>query len=81
MTERKFYRQVVSVEILSEELIDFDNDLEAIAEAITTGECSGVVSVAVSDEVDGLAMARLLEAQGSDPGFFMLDSEGNDTEE
>lgn len=80
MTERKFYRQVVTVEILSEELKDFDNDLEAIAAAITDGDCSGVVSVEVSDEVDGLAMARLLAAQGSDPGFFMLDEEGNDVE-
>ena|SRR3990167_9921703 len=78
--ERKFYRTLIAVEVLSE--APFTSiDLEVIHEAITTGDCSGVVSVEDSEEVDGVKMAELLRAQGSDPDFFQLTDEGEDLEQ
>lgn len=81
-SKRTFYRTVVQIEILSEEPTDFDNDLEAISEAITTGDCSGTVAETTTNEkVDGPTMAKLLKAQGSDPSFFQLTDDGEDTDE
>jgi hypothetical protein len=68
---RKFYRTVVTVEILSEEPFDGSQDLEFIGHEITEGDCSGKQTVTVdNDEVDGPTAAALLVAQGSDPEFF-----------
>ena len=80
MTERKFYRTVVEIEILSEEPYSNEN-LSQIAYDITEGDCSGAYGVVNSETVDGKTMAEMLLNQGSDPGFFMLDEEGNDTED
>lgn len=88
---RKFYRSVVTVEILSEEPFAFDDSdgngvscpkLDAISTAITSGDCSGAVDVKVHNQaVSGKQMAKLLEKQGSDPGFFRLTEDGKDLEE
>jgi hypothetical protein len=79
---RKFYRTVVTVEILSEDPFDGTQDLEYIDWAITDGDCSGRKTVTVDNaELDGLAAAALLVAQGSDPEFFGLTEEGEDVEE
>jgi hypothetical protein len=75
-----FRRTIVEVEVLSEEEW-VETDLLALHEAITTGACSGVVRVTHVEEVDGPTMARLLIAQGSDPGFFMLTETGEPAEE
>lgn len=77
---RKFYRTVVQVEVLSEEPY-LEDDLETIVDDIVIGDCSGKsVDVVRNEVVDGKQMAALLRAQGSDPGFFMIDDDGNDTE-
>jgi hypothetical protein len=78
-SQRKFYRTVIKVEVLSEEPVSFD-DLSDVVEAITTGDCSGDWKEELSQEVDGPTMARLLEAQGSDPDFFNLTEDGEDEE-
>jgi hypothetical protein len=76
MTNRKFYRTVIQVEILSESPYTEDYNLEAIAYDIGQGDCSGrVTDIVLNEEVDGPTMSKLLLAQGSDPGFFMLDDE------
>jgi hypothetical protein len=78
MSARRYYRTLFQVEVLSEDTSFTDTDLDAMHEAITTGDCSGVVRVEFVEEVDGPAMARLLLSQGSDPEFFQLDENGHE---
>ena len=81
MTKRKFYRTVVQIEILSEDPYK-ETDLGEIMYDITEGHCSGEAKDVVrNEEKNGKEMAALLKAQRSDPEFFMLDEEGNDTED
>lgn len=81
ISSRKFYRAVYQVEVLSEEPFDATvPDLDNLNEAITTGGDSGQVSVVKIETVDGAAMANLLQAQGSEPGFFRLTDSGEDAE-
>jgi len=78
----RFYRTVLKIEVLSEEpLAHGDMSLSDIDYAITEGHCSGVVTLDTEEEVDGPTMARLLIAQGSDPGFFGLTESGEESEE
>jgi hypothetical protein len=78
----KYYRTVIQVEVLSEYPLNemFQNDLAAIAYAISEGDCSGEVTVTDSSELTGEEVAEALIAQGSDPGFFMLNDDGSDME-
>lgn len=81
MTNRKFYRTVIQVEILSDTPYGEDSDLEIIAFDIGNGDCSGrVTDILRNEEVDGKTMASLLQSQGSDPGFFQLTDDGEDAE-
>jgi hypothetical protein len=76
---RKFYRSRVVVEVLSEDPLPPDVSLATIANQITEGDWSGQVdNDDINEEVDGPTMAKLLQAQGSDPEFFQLDDDGND---
>lgn len=80
-SKRRFYRTVVSVEILSEEPYlepSEADDLATISYDIGMGDCSGRVVWGESQEVDGPTMARLLQEQASDPEFFGLDENGED---
>lgn len=79
MTARRFYRTIISVEVLSEEPVDFF-DLAHVHEAIMT-DCSGSWEVVATEEVDGATMAKLLIAQASDPEFFSLTDEGEEADE
>ena len=79
-SNRKFYKTAVTVTILSEEPLGRGVELDDIAHQITHGDWSGEVSIGSSREVTGRQMAALLTAQGSDPGFFRLDAEGNDAD-
>ena len=76
-SDRVFYRTVIEVEVLSEGPYMF-RILRDTAFDIMEGLCSGCCTVRVVESVDGLKMAGLLTSQGSDPGFFNLDSEGNE---
>jgi len=79
---RKFYRTVVSIEILSEDEPYGDGrTLEDIGYAITEGHCSGKITTASEAEVTAPEMAKLLVAQGSDPEFFQLDENGNEVDD
>jgi hypothetical protein len=78
-SQRKFYRSVVTVEILSETPIPNDISLDDIYYEITEGDWSGVCDLeTLNEEIDGPTMAKLLLAQGSDPGFFQLTAEGEE---
>ena len=77
---RKFHRAVIEIEVLSEEPIPDPYDLDTLLYDITDGHCSGRAKTTVNEEVDGSRMAKLLEEQASDPGFFSLTSEGEDDE-
>lgn len=82
--KRKFYRVVFQCEVLidSEDVFnDVPNwDLSSIDYEITQGSCSGNFCIIESKEVSGSEMVKLLQNQGSDPGFFSLYEDGNDIE-
>ena len=68
----KYYRTVLTVEVLSQEPYDPET-LAGVAHDIVDGDCSGDWEVTEpSKEVTPDEMEKLLEAQGSDPGFFGL---------
>lgn len=77
---RKFYKTTFRIEVLSEgELPDFAT-LGRIEEAFTTGDCSGVWTEELTQPLTPREAAQALLDQGSDPGFFQLDDDGNDVE-
>lgn len=80
MTERKFYRTIIQVEVLSEKPLTGDENLEQIAHNIVEGDWSGQVDTVLREEVNGQDMANLLIGQASDPGFFRLTDSGDDVE-
>jgi hypothetical protein len=80
ISKRKFYKTIITIEVLSEEPYNPDS-VQEIDYDITDGDCSGKFDVVESIEVDAPTMAALLKSQGSDPEFFQLDDEGNDLED
>ena len=79
-SKRKFYVTKYVVTLLSEEPLKSAMSLEEVAYAMNEGECSGEVEAFPAKKVGAKKMAKLLQAQGSDPEFFHIDEEGNDTE-
>jgi hypothetical protein len=77
MTERKFHRTVVQVEVLSEAPIG-PVELDALHHMITEGDCSGHVKTVLEQELDGKQAVEALLNQASDPSFFNLTAEGED---
>lgn len=77
MSDKKYYRNVVEVEILSDEPFHGNmglTDLQTIHYYITEGDCSGDIQITVSDEeVSREKMAELLIKQRSDPEFLLGD--------
>lgn len=80
-SKRTFYRNVFTIEILSEEPLSGEERLSDIEYLIGPGPCSGKIETTTDNEqVDGRDMARLLQDQGSEPGFFSLDEQGRDVD-
>lgn len=78
---RKFFKTEIAVVVLSEDVpIEFDS-LKEVDNAITTGDCSGQYTVTSQKEVPAKEMVKLLAEQGSEPGFFRLDEDGNEVKE
>ena len=76
--KRKFFKTTVLVEILSEDFpAEFDS-LEDIHNLISEGDCSGCYEITAVSKLDGKMAAQELQKQGSEPGFFQIDDEGND---
>lgn len=80
MAERKFYKTVYKIEVLSEEPMGYCESLSNIEYEITEGQCSGIFTEEEIIELTPQEMVVELESQGSDPEFFRLDKEGNDLE-
>jgi hypothetical protein len=76
---RKFYRTVLTVEVLSEEPLGDVFGLEDLASRVSTGDCSGDYKVSTEEILNGPAMAKALIAQHSDPEFFGLTEDGEET--
>ena len=64
------WRTVIRLEVLSRGRLP-DMELHELAEAVTTGDCSGSAHDATEQEVSAACMRRLLIAQGSDPEFLL----------
>jgi hypothetical protein len=64
-----FYRSVVTVEVLSDEPLDFE-DLLDLHYLVTDGPCSGDWHIE-TEEVSREKMRVLLENQRSDPAFLL----------
>ncbi len=75
-SKRPFYRNLLTIEILSEEPLRGDFNLYQMAYLITEGSCSGKVETSIA--VDSKKMAQLLRAQDTEPAYFGLDDNGND---
>lgn len=79
---RKFYKTVIVLEILSErEPVPDDAGLKEIAHNVLDGPWSYTTTSQTSEEITGEQMANLATEQGTDPGFFRLDEDGNNTDE
>jgi len=81
MTKRKFYMTKVVVTVLSEEELNPSLNLEQLHYAITEGECSGQTEIMTPKIINGKQAAKALLNQASDPSFFRLTKDGEDTEE
>jgi len=78
MTERKFHRTILQVDVLSEQPYTTES-LAQVHYDIVDGNCSGKFEVVKTEELDGKQAARALRAQESDPSFFRLTEEGEDS--
>lgn len=78
LSKRKFYKTVITVEVLSDEPKDFEGLGEA-AYAIDEGDCVGRVKTTVKNRRIGPeTCVRLLRQYGSEEGFFQLTAKGED---
>ncbi len=78
VSKRKFFRRVITIEVLSEEEVNETTSLSQLEYAMTDGDCSINIEWGKSQIVDAKKMAKLLIKQGSDPSFFMLKDKGED---
>lgn len=76
-----YHRTVIEVELLTDSPITQEMDMEQIAYEMTYGHASGMLRTTVSEEVTPQEMAKLLQAQASDPSFLGLDADGNEVED
>jgi len=79
MTNRKFYRTIVHVEVLSETPIGAIG-LDTLHHMITEGDCSGNVETVLQEELNGKQAAEALLNQASDPAFFKLTPAGEEAD-
>ena len=80
MSKRKFYKNVITIIVLSEGApISDEATLAQIEYEFTEGEFSAGPLTIDAVEVSGQEAADILCDQGSQPDFFGLDYEGNDT--
>lgn len=70
MPKAKYFRTVITVEVLSNEPVGDDISLSEVIEEITYGNWSGQVIFTPSKEIKAPKARRLLQKQGSDPNFL-----------
>ena len=77
--EKKIYKSVLKIEILSEEPIEDGYSLNDISYQITDGDWSGDTDRENRNiELQGKEAAEACINQGTSPEFFMMDDEGNE---
>lgn len=77
ISERKFYKTVINIVVLSEEPL-YGIPISNIIESAIDGENSMSHEMTEVAEIDGSMAAILLMEQGSDPAFFNLNEDGSD---
>lgn len=80
MTDRKFYKTVIQITVLSEEPIPEELEVSDVIREMTDGGYSGFVHTISTEQLDGKGAALALSAQGSDPEFFQIDIDGNEVD-
>jgi TRAP-type C4-dicarboxylate transport system substrate-binding protein len=80
MTNRKFYKTIIPLEILSEEPVG-TREINHIIEEATNGSYSMRVLPSQELGLNGVEAAAALKEQGSDPSFFNLTDSGEDNEQ
>lgn len=80
-SKRKFYKHRIVVEYLSDRPMPPDGlNLSEVDYETDQGECVGDIRrEVVNEEISAKECARLLLAYGSQPDFFMLNEEGEDS--
>lgn len=81
MSERKFYKTVFTVTVLSETPIPPDADLSDVLRECEVGDFVGAVDLTGAETLDGPATAKALRELHSSPEFFSLDDDGNNMED
>jgi hypothetical protein len=81
MTDRKFHKRLLTIEVLSEEPIPDGMEVQAIIEEAESGSYSMRIAKDVETELNGKQAARALLNQGSSPEFFSLTEKGEDVHE
>ena len=80
MTDRTFFKTVISIEVLSEDQIPEGMELENIVHECIDGGWSLRTLKYIEKSLNGKQAARALLNQGSDPSFFQLTNDGKDVE-
>lgn len=78
---RKFFKQIIQIEVLSEDVPLKWGNLQDIQYAISQGDCSGVVNEISTKELNSKQTAKELIKQGSEPAFFQLTETGKNEED
>jgi hypothetical protein len=81
MTDRKFFKTIISIEVLSEEPIPDGMELDSIVREAREGDFSMRPLKHDETEINGKQAARALLKQGSDPSFFSLTEKSEDASE
>ena len=76
MSDRKFFKTVFTVEVLTEDEPMPGCDLDALNYEITEGHASGRITREDPVELTAADAARRLIVHGSDPEFFRLSDDG-----
>lgn len=76
--ENKYYKTVLTIEVLSEEPIPSWMEPTQVLEEMNAGSFVGNASEASPSELTGKQMAKELTQFGSEPAFFSLDEDGNE---
>lgn len=80
LKQKKLYKTIVIVEVLSEERIP-EMDLVSLHNEIHFEHASGLVKYGKPTILKGKEAVRATRKQGSDEEFFMMDKNGNELEE
>jgi len=78
-SKRKFYVTDLYVRVLSEEPIG-ERTLGNIAENMDGGDLVGHWGTKTEKVISSKQVAKIIDDLGSDPSFFSLDENGDDTE-